>query len=467
MNVWQVPRRKRAQLWKATGYAPNLAQWPIHLDGMRIKLVAGGERGGKSRVAGEEMVIWIVCEPSGLWWIVGPDYEQARQEFRYIEAALRGLGMLVGRSVSSPKVGMWEMKTTEGGIIQTRTSADVDKLAGVAPYGILMTEAAQQTWETFLQCRGRVAEKRGPLMMSGTFKSSFSWFADAWTEWQADNPFDARSYSLPTWANLAVYPGGRQDPEILAIERGFPADRFQEKYGAVPCPPPTLVLKEFSYIHHVDDKRARYIPGIPVQVWVDPGYQHPYAVLAVHVLNGEALHFDEVYRRGVYGQDMIAECMGREWWKDVSRGVIDVAGKQHHSAEAEIEKWWRIGRVPMHASLVGIDVGILRHRTFLKVLPDDDPEWPGRARLVHNSKCVGTLGEYGLYKYREVVEGRPATELPVDVDNDAMKAIAYGLVANFGVVDTGPRRKLSVDVSIHRGGGSDAQSPSGWSPGRK
>ncbi len=449
MRIWRLSRRAREQIWDVCGYKPNANQWPAHLDPARVKLVAGGERGGKSRFAAEEMVTWIVAQPDGLFWAVGPDYEQGHQEFRYIEASLRKLGLLVERSVSKPKVGMWELKTTKGGVIRTRTSADVDKLASVAPHGILLTEAAQQTYAVFIKCRGRVAEKRGPLCMSGTFRSSRSWYASAWKRWQADNVDDARSFSLPTWGNLAIYALGRNDPEILALERTYDADAFLEVFGAVPCPPATLVLKSFSYPTHVSDD-VEYVPGYPVQLWIDPGYQHPYAVCAVHLIGGEVYHFDEVYRRGVYGKDVIAECMAKRWWPDVQRGVIDVAGRQHHSAESEIEKWWRIGHVPMHASMVGIDVGILRHRTFLKVNPDNDPKYPGRPRLRHNPCCVGTLGEYGMYEYREIVEGRPATELPIDANNDAMKAIAYGLVANFGVVDTGASVQLHAHVTTHR-----------------
>jgi hypothetical protein len=439
-NFWRAPLEVRQEIWRLTGYTPTPAALVAHEDLSRIKLFAGGERGSKSySSANGELVVWIALNPTDLFWIVGPDYEQCHAEFEYTVDALTKIGILDEYSVSMPKSGSWSLRTLLGGQLVTKTSADVLKLASVAPAGILMAEAAQQPYLAFLRLRGRVAEKRGPLLLSGTFESSLGWYADLFKSYQGENLDGGRSFSLPTWSNIYIYPGGRDDPEIKALEAMYPPDVFMERFGGVPCPPATLVFKEFSYAAHVTE-RAEHTPGNPVQLWIDPGYAGAYAVLAVEISRsvGEVWHFDELYYSGRTAQEIIAEAKARSWWCDVRGLVMDVAGRQHPAAESQAEIWYSLTGLRVTMQPVPIVDGILRHRTFLK-----DPA-TGRPRLFHHPRCGGTLREYGLYKYAEDSEHRPQTEIPIDRDNHAMKALAYGLVANFGHVAPARRQRIRV-----------------------
>lgn len=774
-RLWKLPLKAKLPIWARTGYSPTEAQAKAHADTEhRFILAAGGERGGKSEFTAREMETWLALVPDELYWIVGPDYEQTHEEFRYLVQGLTRLGIVRDGSVSTPKVGSWQMGTVFGGTVATKTADDTKKLASVAPAGIAMVEAAQHTYESWLRCRGRVAEKRGPVLMSGclaadtliatshglltlaelrslslphvcgmcgpepvslfwkngnkrtlratcskglqiegtpdhrivgrlhdgsvtwrrldelsvgdlvavrygtemfgpdhvcdaylvglyiaegccsasdrvtittsepeiglllagrgyyqhgyhwrltdhafvrqlrslgvetswkartkqvpygirradkesqvaflqglfdgdgcattrhivyytasqtmarqvqamllnlgvasaltsrvcklngkeslhwslgvstpdafqakvgfrlerkrkraalsrrpaflrnqknagreflgypvmwlrvksihvstartydlhvagshaywangfivhnTFESSLGWYADMWKSWEGDNPEGGRSYSLPTWSNTAIYPGGRDDPEIKALEATYPEDTFLERFGAVPCPPATLVFKEFSHITHVTEK-AEYNPDLPVQLWVDPGYAHPYAVLAIQRHGRDVYHFDEVYETGLVATEMIAEAKLRDWWPQVKVIVMDVAGKQHPGTKSQAEIWRSLTGLRVVMNKVGIVDGIMRHRTFLK-----DPG-TGGARLFHNPRCKGTIPEYGRYKNAKDSEGRAATELPIDRDNDAMKALAYGLVANYGHVR--PRLRGNVRTTIER-----------------
>ena len=123
MHLWQLPPRAKQELWKILKYQPSILQQSFHNSLARLKLVAGGERAGKSRSSAMEMVSWIFQNPHGLFWIVGPDYDQCHAEFDYITEALEALGLLDRSSISIPKVGSWTLKTTFGGEINTRTSA--------------------------------------------------------------------------------------------------------------------------------------------------------------------------------------------------------------------------------------------------------------------------------------------------------------------------------------------------------
>lgn len=453
------------------GYGPNPEQMAIHADPAMVKVVAGGERGGKSFVTGNEIAAHGVAD-SKLVWIVPPDYEQGHAEFDYAHEALSKIGAVIQASVSRPQRSPWSMKLLNGCTIKTRTGQDAVKLASEAPDFIAMVEAAQQDWDNFQKLFNRTAEARakglGELFASGTFESSLGWYAEKWGEFRGANTMGARSFSLPTWSNTAVFPGGRTDPVILAIEAGNPPDLFMERFGGVPTPPRGLVFREFRHTVHIApirfgqveaptrDEQGWCLPeSTELDIWADPGYAGAYAVLFVAVCGSLAFVVDEVYAKGKVGEQVIQEAMNkRDLWPRVKRGVIDIAGRQHNAMESQVELWQRIARLSMSSEVVPIADGIARHRTFLT-----DPRTMA-PRLYHDPKCVGTIREYGLYKFAETNDNRPESELPVDRDNHSMKAIAYGLYHRFGYVErmgkkeprslipTTPHRLMRKDRSV-------------------
>ncbi len=193
-----------------------------------------------------------------------------------------------------------------------------------APDGILGCEAAQLPASVFLRLRGRIAERRGWLWLSGTFEGSRGWYADKFRAWQLVERADARAFSIPSWENRAIYPGGREDPEIADLEAMFPPDLFMERFGGVPCPPSTLVFREFNpRVHMSNNARAS---GLPVELAIDPGYAGAYAVLAIEQRGPEVAVIDEVYLRRRVAGDVIAACRERPWWPQVRGSVIDIAG---------------------------------------------------------------------------------------------------------------------------------------------
>jgi hypothetical protein len=424
-------------IWSSINYHPSLEQSQAHEHKARFKLVAGGERAGKSYSAAMELV--NRCDvPEGLYWIVGPTYELCRPEFSYVNDALKKAGVVLESSF--PAQGACSLVTLWHAKVETRTAEDVRKLAGLAPDGILMSEAAQQSWDAYSRLRGRLSEKRGWLWMSGTFEGSMSWYADLWRRWQGENAEHGRSFSIPTWSNRAVFPGGRVDPEIIALERTYPADMFQERCGAVPCPPATLVFREFSYQDHVSHDAA-YDPELPVELAVDPGYAGAYAVLALQEQDGLIFMIDEVYLTATVAEDVIAECERREWWEAVTGGVIDVAGRQHAGLPSHVEIWREKAGLYLSSNRVKVVDGINRLRTFLR-----EPG-SGVPRLLINPRCTGLLAEFGKYRYQAVVENRPVREEPIDRDNHSLKALGYWLYARFGPVE---REEVPAQLGVDR-----------------
>ena len=280
---------------------------------------------------------------------------------------------------------------------------------------------------------------------SDVCSSDLDWFAECYERWQAPNPEDAESFSMPTWSNTASYPGGRQDPEIIALENTFPPDKFQERFGAIPCPPSTLVFKEFSFSEHVADY-VEYNKDLPVSLAVDPGYSPgKYAVLALQThdeANGpeQVWVVDEIYASEMTGPEVVALALKRPWWGNVVGGVMDVAGRQHQAMKSQQEVWRELAGIYLRSQPVPILDGIARHRTFLR-----DPA-TGKPRLLHAPAVVGMLKEYRKYQRPKDVEGHAIRELPIDRDNHAMKAIAYWLYDRYGPVARKPRKHTRVGV---------------------
>lgn len=426
------------------GYEPSEEIGEAHYAGVRFVLGAGGWRAGKSLSAAMELAsrYQIDLERHGtsklLYWLVGPDYEQARAEFQYCVDWAQKIGAIAPNGLSMPAQGPCRLTLLGGTQIVTKSSSDPERLGSVAPHGIVMCEAAQHSYESYLWLRGRLAEKRGWLWMSGTFASSLGWYAEKFNEWQHDNVDGGRSFSWPSWSNLAVFPGGRDDPEILSQEQATSPDRFAEKFGAVPTPPSGRVLKEVKESLHILD--WQFDSARPVYIWIDPGY-HPsaYAVEAFQIERATDIvrGLDEVYLQGHTTSEVIQVCQTRPWWKQVEGGAVDVAALQHQAMAAPIEIWSKEAGLRLHAARVSADDGLDRLRSFLR----PDP-FTGLPKITFSPKQRGFLAEAGLgknpydeigiWRYKTDSLGNVTSDVPEDKNNHAAKAIIYGLVDMFG-----------------------------------
>lgn len=419
----------------------------------RVVLVTGGERGGKTHIGSLEGIAWAMGFAE-LIWLIGPDYEQARPEFENITGWLLALGAIADKNISFPKEGKCTAITETGCLIETKTSEDVRKIASRAPDLAIMTEAAQQTYDVFLKLRGRVAERRGLLMLTGTLEEGSGWYADLYQQFQGENLFGGRSYSVPSWANLGVYPGGEYDPEMNALRAILPKSLFLERHAAIPRKPSNVVHPEFDHLHHVSDL-FEYNPNLPVTLTIDPGFAGAYALLACHVLGNKAWAFDEIYEsRPDRGTDYIIElARSRPWWKastedepGIEHIVMDVAGKSKslttgksvmgmwHEATMSDKIGGERGIMPI-GQFVGILDGIDRYRRFLGNVKN-----PESVRVGYHPRCVQSIKEHSEYRYpkRRMTINRAISEKPIDAHNHSIKAMVYLLVDQFGFFDGEP-----------------------------
>lgn len=438
-HLWAT-LQERAILWGAVEYEPSQMS-EFHQAANDLKLLAGGEGAGKSIAGAMEVVGELTYWD--LVFLVAPAFEQAKKEFDYIADALMRIGAVRKTEISSPERGQRSLKTVTGGRVVTISSEEGTKAitgTGEEPDMIIMCEAGKNTREIYLACLGRLARRGGKLIMTGTFESSIDWYASLFNRWQNDNPEGGRSFSVPTWKNLFLYPGGENDPKILLLKQSYPDDLFQERFGAKPCPPANLVLKEFDVMTHISSNVV-FDPELPVSLWIDPGYSGShYAVEVVQFVGNEVHIIDEIYTQLALAHRVVDEAKKREWWSKVSGGVIDVAGRSHGlGMPSNVEVWNELASVYLASRVVGIEDGIMVHRRFLK-----DP-LTGKPRLYLNPKCKGAITEYQSWKRKEI-----APEIygePVKYGCDALKAINYGLVNEFGFVDrTEPETNEQAEI---------------------
>jgi len=440
----EVPEIKA--LFAVLRYAPTDAQRTILDSRRRFLLVAGGEQAGKSLTAAKIMVCRLLLDsPGGLYWLVAADYDRTRAEFDYLTADFGALGQL--REVSK-RVDPGKMVLADGTVIETKSARDPRTLAMRAPNGILVCEASQIDLETYLRLRARLAPKRGWMVMTGTFETSLGWYPQLHAAWQVATAEEA-SFSLPSYTNTHLYPGGRDDPEIRRLEEISSDSFFMERIEGRPVPPRGLVLPEFRADLHIRPALA-WIPGRPVRLWIDPGYAGAYAVLAKQDHDAAVALVDEVYERGLTTEEIVHVCQMRPWWKDVEGGAIDVAGYQHQAMAAPAEVWLRLAGVRLRAEKVRVADGTERLRGFLR--PD---AITGQAKLAVSPVCRGLLSEFGAmpspfdgqtraYRWQTDRDGNIVGNTPRDENNHAIKALIYGLVAEFGYGYVGSGKEIPV-----------------------
>lgn len=432
-------------------------QREIWLDDHLYRIIAGGERAGKSFLSAFDLVTRL---PFGRrFWLVGPDYALPRIEFEYIEAFLWELGAIQSKThINKPKEGSWQMLTKAGQMIMTRTSADVKKLAAVPVDGIILCEAGQQDYEAFLRAVGRVSETHGFVICSGTFESSHDWYAQLFRKWNVDDPDpDALgvAYKMPTWLNTFKFPGGRDDPKIKELEKLYAPipGYFGERVGASPAPPIGVIFREFNYLNHISE-RAAFDKRLPVYLGVDPGHggASAYAIAACQFVAdprvqraadfGEEIIDPIDYCRVVDiiyipGADfsVIKNIVREKYWFDhVAGGVIDI------EAPDERKRWRTHLGIRMTSKKVRILEGERRLHSFLHTREGD--EHPHLQFSVDVAASQG-LREFMQYKssvisFYEQMERPPTSAKTRRGPEHLLKALWYLLYYRYGPVDSGP-----------------------------
>ncbi len=420
-------------LYNKVDFSPTEEQKVILDSDKRFILVAGGEQAGKSMIASKFLLKKAFeTEEAGLYWLVAADYERTRAEFEYLVSDFAQLGIL---KKASKRVDPGRIELADGTVIETKSAKDPRTLAMKAPNGIIGCEASQLDLESFYRLRGRCAPRKAWLFLAGTFESSLGWYPQMFQSWKY-GVNNEQSYSLPSWTNKHLYPEGKNDPEILRLKESSSDDFFMERIEGIPSPPRGIVFPEFRPDIHVSEN-IEYVPDEPVHIWIDPGYAGAYALCAVQIINDQVRVFDEIYEQNLITEEIINIAQNRPWYKDLTYGVIDIAGYQHQAMSAPAEVWLDSTGLFLDSEKININDGTERLKSTLKLTGKGEP------KLIISPKCKGLLSEFGaaanpfdgqtkVYQWKVDRDGNVVGNQPQDKYNHGIKALIYGLINHFG-----------------------------------
>ena len=425
-------------VFRKIGFEPHGDQWPIILCKKRFEAVSGGGQAGKSMVASKVLLMRMLDDPSpGLYWLVGADYERTRPEFDYLVQDFGRLGLL---KKATKVVNPGAIELVDGTRIETKSAKDPRTIAMRSPNGILLCEGSQLDLITFNRCMNeRLGPSRGWMVASGTLEGSLGWYPGIITGWMSGAD-DRQSFVLATGSNTTLFPGGREDPEILRIERDSSDDFFMERIAGRPVPPAGLVFHEFRADLHV--KNLKWSVGEPVYMWEDPGYgsDSAHALEIAQIIDGQVQVFDEIFERGLVTDEIIDIAMKRPWWKEESKFLVSDPHyrSQHHSMTSVEEQWLSRTGIVAQGDKIRINEGTERLKGFLK--PDPITREP---KIVFDPRCAGILSEFGavsspfdgqtrVYKWKTDKDGNIVGETPDDHNNHGIKAVIYGIISEFG-----------------------------------
>jgi hypothetical protein len=403
-----------------------------------VVLPIAGEGSGKSLHAG----LWLSAgqlydsrHGNYLYWVVGADFEDARKDFDYYVMVQEQLDNVETLSHPASRDQQCYLRTKTGHETYTISSYDVTKIARDEPMRIVGAEVSRWYQETFERCEGRLIRNypHSRAFMSGSPESSLGWLPDIAKYSEGPNERGVRSFKIPSWCNLAKYPGGRQDKAILRAEAGRSPQKFAERFGAAFVPPKGLVCHTFRTNLHVDTM-LEYNPELPVYVGIDPGGV-TYAVLFVQfTYDGEIHVLDQIYVHRWPHSAVINEYLANELSAVVQGGAIDVASKQPQNAmPVSYSEWFNDTGLNLWAEKHAVDDSV--ERLYWALAPNPNT---GRPRLRIHPQCTGLIAEMGGGP-SPVPDGGPwmryetkgGIGTPKRENDHACKALAYLLLGPY------------------------------------
>lgn len=435
--------------FQETGYAPHPAQQQIHYDATRHRALSNGRRWGKTLLGGKEaeptaFVKNRLGEPQ-MGWIIGPQYVDCEKEFRVVYNSLKAMGVdsVSSKFLSNIENGNMHIKTNWGWDIQCRSAQHPDTLVGEGLDFVLMVEAGRLRRSTFTEyVRPALSDKRGWSLMTGVpeIAADTSLLYWGWKRGIGGRPA-WKSWQMPSWTNRIVFPGGRNDPEILEAEDDLTDDEFARQYGGKFVEKVGRVMKEWDDTIHL--RRLKYNPDWPLYAAVDYGWTNWFVWLWIQVDN-----FDNVY------------ILGEHYIKQQDSSEIATRLLKPHPWTSKLVAFYpdphepddtntisRIIKVPARTNTGGeIKTRNRMIRERLKQRPAHGPPEERQAQIVADiDRCPMLAWEmregYRWPEHRSEVKNE--SEVPMDKDNHGPEALSRFIYGYFSVTDEGRKSRMS------------------------
>jgi hypothetical protein len=417
--------------FQETDYYPHNGQRIVHYNGTRHRVLVNGRRWGKTLCGAKEaecmaFVKNFLGQPQ-IGWIIGPEYTDCEKEFRVIYDSLRALGVdqVSERFTNNPDSGNMHIKTKWGFDLQCRSARHPESLVGEGLDFVLIVEGGRQKrkmWGDYV--RPALSDKRGWSFTSGVPEgaSETSLLYSLYNRGQDPTKKTWWSQQMPSWTNNIVFPGGREDPEIIEARDDLTEDEFRRQYGAEFVDNIGRVMKEWDDDDHIAD--LEYNRKWPLYAAVDFGYTNDWVWLWIQTDEWQNVYVIGEHRFRLRDTEDIArlEFKQHPLISKLSTIYPDPAAPDDSAIlRRTLDKPTMLntgGELKTRLSLI---------RNALKLrpahLPDGHPE--KRPQLLIDRSCKDLIFEMREgYRWPERrSEDRNDSELPMDKDNHGPEAL--------------------------------------------
>lgn len=441
-----------------TGYVPHDGQKIVHYNNTRHRALSNGRRWGKTLCGAKE------AEPTCFiknrlgqpqrGWIVGPNYNDCEKEFRVIYDSLKALGVdkVSSKFLRNTENGNMHIRTNWGWDLECRSAQHPESLVGEGLDFVLLVEAGRLNRTTFTEyIRPALSDKRGWSFMAGVPEISSDvsllyWGYKRGLDASGKKPW--KSFRMPSWTNNVVFPGGRNDPEILEAEEDLTEDEFRRQYGGEFVDRVGRVMKEWDDEVHL--KKLKYNPDWPLYAAVDYGFTNYWVWLWIQVD-----HNDKIY------------VLGEHYWKE--RDTQDLAERElkHHPWLSKLVAFYpdphgpddtailqRVLKKPARTNTGGeIRTRNAMVRQKLKPTPADAPASEQSSQIVVDVRNCPMLAWEMREGYRwpqHKTEVKNDSEIPLDKDNHGPEALSRFIYGYFSLTDKGKKSTRSSRASVGR-----------------
>jgi hypothetical protein len=431
----------KSAFFEDAGYSPHPKQALFHASKARFRVPVCGRRFGKSLMGAMDEAPALML-PNRRTWIVGPTYDLAEKEFRvlwnhFIIKKKFGKSKRVKKAYNKRSGEMyiefpWQTR------VECRSADHPENLVGESLDHVIMSEAAKHkkdTWERYVQAA--LTDKRGTATFPTT-PEGFNWLYNVWQLGRNPNEPDYESWQFPSWENRVVFPEGRQDPEILRVERTTASEWFLQEYGADFSAFVGKIYGEFQESIHVPTEGVKFNPAWPSYVGYDPGFTNPFAFVFFQIDPRDNVYvWREVYKSYHQLSELLAIIRNMErpegYHLDLAFGdaadpaaAVEIANNLVSAyALPEAKENWREG-VDMVKSFLKVQDVVTPAGGLVVVDEYGTPLQKPRMYIDHS--CTNLIREFNNYRAPDTRPETNVRERAKAHDDHALDALRYGLM---------------------------------------
>jgi hypothetical protein len=401
----------------ANGEAPHAGQYEILRSDAQYKLAVCGGGFGKSWTASKIAESYALTGNRS--WEISTTYDLSDRIFDGCWDTFAGRGWI--RRPGSSR-GDRKILLPGGGIIEGKSADHPDSLIGQTLDHGDFDEAATYGGDIFWgKVFPRIARAHGTAFVITTPRGRRNWIfrlyqsilqghrekSPAWMRWAV--------WKLPSWVNDIAFPGGRNDPEILAAEQRYRDagmdGLFEQEFGAEFVTLHGRVYKRWSEANNVVDHAVAERGIRDWYLGIDWGHRNPCAMLVIgRTHEGDWRVVEEFYERGRTPAEILAAVVEIRSRYPITTIYYD---PEDPGQGAGVRSAMPRG-VAVQAAWNDTDPGRLAVATQI-----------GRkGGLLVSRNCKNLIDEIEDYHYPEESERRE-TESPVKVHDHACDALRY------------------------------------------